>query len=204
MNEKNMDVEKKPRCLSQNTFQQRSELALNGNINLRIIKPQEVPVVGDLIRDTIRVSYAVVYPPRAIDFFLSYQTDDSIARRNESGIVIVAECCGKIVATGSLVRNEITGVFVSANFQGKNIGNLVMNKLEAYAAQNGHDHVELSVSLPSRGFYEKRGYKIKRPAKIDVGMAQFLEYWEGVKLLGKKERFQCGDLEMGTKEFKAP
>jgi GNAT superfamily N-acetyltransferase len=75
-------------------------------------------------------------------------------------------------------------VFVRANLQGKNIGNLVMNRLEAYAAENGHDHVELSVSLPSRGFYEKRGYKITRSARIDVGMAQALKYWEGVKLLG--------------------
>jgi GNAT superfamily N-acetyltransferase len=157
---------------------------MNDDLKLRIIKPQEVPAVGALIRDTISTSYAVVYPPRAIEFFLNYHTDDSISHRNESGIVIVAEWGGEIVATGSLIGKEITGVFVRANLQGKNIGNLVMNRLEAYAAENGHDHVELSVSLPSRGFYEKRGYKIIKPARIDVGMAQALKYWEGVKLLG--------------------
>ncbi|MBM9606641.1 hypothetical protein [Desulfopila inferna] len=57
--------------------------------------------MGALIRDTIAASYVVVYPPRAIEFFLNYHTDDSISRRNESGVVIVAEWGSEIVATGS-------------------------------------------------------------------------------------------------------
>lgn len=158
---------------------------MNGALNLRIIRTQEVPAVGALIRDTIAISYVVFYPPRAIEFFLNYHTDDSISRRNESGVVIVAQWGSEIVATGSLVGKEITGVFVRTNLQGKNIGNLVMNWLEAYAAENGQDCVELNVSLPSRGFYEKRGYTITRSSRIDVGMEQALKYWEGFKLLGK-------------------
>ena len=98
----------------------------------------------------------------------------------------MAERDGEIVATGSLVGREITGVFVRADLQGKNIGGLVMNRLEACASETGQDHVELSVSLLSRSFYEKRGYSITGPAMIDVGQSQVLEYWNGVKLLGEE------------------
>jgi len=156
---------------------------MNGKINIRIIKPDEVPLVGLLIRDTIRISYSSFYPLRAIDFFLNYHTDESISQRRKSGIVIVAELEGEILATGSLVSTEITGVFVRAALQGKNLGSLVMNRLEALAAENGHKYVELSVSLPSRGFYEKRGYRITRSVSIDVGMGQFLNYWEARKVV---------------------
>ncbi len=160
---------------------------MKGDINLRLVDRREVPAVGALIRDTIRASYPVAYPPRAVEFFLNYQSDDSIARRTESGILIVAERGGEIVATGSLVESKITGVFVRADLQGKKIGSLVMDWLETFAAGTGQDHVELSVSLPSRRFYEKRGYRITGPARIDVGQGQVLEYWEGVKVLGGKQ-----------------
>lgn len=159
---------------------------MNDQIRLRIIKPEDIPLVGSLIRNTIKTSYTAVYPPRAIEFFLKYHTDESILRRQESGIVIVAERGEEIVATGSLVGKEITGVFVKSHLQDNNIGSLVMDRLETLAAENGYDHVELSISLPSWGFYEKRGYNIIKSANIDVGMAQVLEYWEGVKVLNKK------------------
>ncbi len=100
--------------------------------------------------------------------------------------MIVAEWDGEILATGSLVGAEITGVFVRADLQGKNLGSLVMNRLESLATENGHKYVELSISLPSRGFYEKRGYRITQPASIDMGMGQSLDYWEGRKIFSMR------------------
>jgi GNAT superfamily N-acetyltransferase len=119
-------------------------------------------------------------------FILNYHTDESISQRRKSGIVIVAEWDGEILATGSLVGAEITGVFVRADLQGKNLGSLVMNRLESLATENGHKYVELSISLPSRGFYEKRGYRITQPASIDMGMGQSLDYWEGRKIFSMR------------------
>lgn len=156
---------------------------MNDDIVLRVAGLEDIPLVGSLIRDTIRTSYAAVYPPRAVEFFLSYHTDDAILRRKESGTVVVAVRGREIVGTGSLVGGEITGVFVRPDLQGNDIGSLVMRELEALAAAGGRTRVELSISLPSRGFYERRGYRIMRAAGIDVGMAQTLEYWEGMKIL---------------------
>ena len=42
---------------------------------------------------------------------------------------------------------------------------------------------ELSVSLPSRGFYERRGYRILAARFIDVGEGEQLDYWAAEKVL---------------------
>ncbi|MGB4441754.1 MAG: hypothetical protein WBJ62_05965 [Coriobacteriia bacterium] len=43
---------------------------------------------------------------------------------------------------------------------------------------------ELSVSLPSRGFYERRGYRILEACSIDVDEGERLDYWAAEKQLG--------------------
>ncbi len=43
---------------------------------------------------------------------------------------------------------------------------------------------ELSVSLPSRGFYERRGCRILEARFIDAGEGEQLDYWAVEKLLG--------------------
>jgi tRNA-Thr(GGU) m(6)t(6)A37 methyltransferase TsaA len=172
---------------------------MRDSIKLRRIKYVDIPGVGSLIRDTIRASYAPAYPPRAIDFFLNYHTDSAIEERAVNGLVITAERDSGIVATGSIVGNEITGVFVRPDLQGKGIGSIVMDELEAWATREGRGHVTLSISLPSRGFYEKRGYEITEADRIDVGMGQAIDYWEGRKILGERQSTRgnaCSSAEM--------
>jgi len=124
-----------------------------------------------------------VYPDRAIEFFLRYHSNVSIEHRAANGLILVAEQNGEIVATGSVTGNEISGVFVRSTLQGEGIGGLVMDELESHVKKAGFENVILSISLPSRVFYEKRGYEIVKTAEIDVDMGQFLKYWEGRKML---------------------
>lgn len=161
-------------------------------IKLRRIRYKDIHDAGSLVRETIRTSYPSAYPPRAVDFFLNYHRNKAIRKRAVDGFVIVAEQNGDIVATGSIMGNEITGVFVKPDLQGKGIGGIVMDKLEELAVQSGCGHVVLSISLPSRSFYEKKGYEITGAARIDVGMGQFLEYWEGKKTFGKSQNTESG------------
>jgi GNAT superfamily N-acetyltransferase len=101
---------------------------------------------------------------------------DKIRERGISGEVVIAECEGTVVATGALVGNEITGVFVRPGFQGRGIGGLVMDRLEQIARAAGHSTVELSVSLPSQGFYTGRGYRVIEDRSLDVGAGERLDY----------------------------
>jgi GNAT superfamily N-acetyltransferase len=88
-----------------------------------------------------------------------------------------------LVATGALVGDEITGVFVARDQQGRGLGRLLMDELEAAARARGKTSTRLNVSLPSKGFYEGRGYRISERLSGDMGEGQYLDYWEADKRL---------------------
>jgi GNAT superfamily N-acetyltransferase len=81
------------------------------------------------------------------------------------------------------VAGEITGVFVASERQGRGLGALVMDELEAAARAGGCGAARLSVSLPSKGFYEKRDYVLTDQLSADMGEGEYLNYWEGEKRL---------------------
>jgi GNAT superfamily N-acetyltransferase len=95
----------------------------------------------------------------------------------------VAENNGEIIGTGSLVDKDIFGVFVKPGFQLKGHGQSLMQALEKKATTNGISEIVLSVSLPSRTFYESLGYEIIKDCTIDVGEGQRLDYWKAKKTL---------------------
>ena len=152
---------------------------------LRRCRQSEVVAVRRLIHETIDASYTGVYPPRALQSFREFHSDENIAERVRTGTVLVLKREGEIVATGSLVGNEICGVFVRASCQRCGYGRVVMVELEKRAKVNGCARGELSVSLPSRAFYESLGYEITEECSMDVGEGQRLDYWRGRKLLSK-------------------
>jgi len=96
---------------------------------------------------------------------------------------LVIERDGSIVATGALVGNEILGVFVNPEDQGQGYGKMLMRELESRAEAKGFSEVMLSISLPSRNFYEHQGYEALAESSLDVGGGQHLDYWPGRKTL---------------------
>ena len=152
-------------------------------IVIRVAGPSDIAAVGKLARGVIRTSYAWTYPPGAIAFFLEYHSDKAVGERIFSGTVLLAEMNGEAVGTGSLVGNEICGVFVRPDMQGRGIGGIIMDRLESVAGGKGIGTIILSISLVSRAFYEKKGYTVTRSASIDVGSGERLDYWEALKAL---------------------
>ena len=118
----------------------------------------DVESIRRLIAATIESSYAGVCPPRAVQHFKEFHSADRILERQAAGDVLVAEQDGRLVATGSLVGAEISGVFVLPQLQRSGIGGQMMDRLEREAQLAGRDSIRLDVSLPSKGFYERRGY----------------------------------------------
>ena len=62
-----------------------------------------------------------------------------------------------------------------------------MRELENEAKARGCTESELSVSLPSRGFYEGLGYEMLEECLIDVGEGQHLDFWKARKPLTRQE-----------------
>jgi GNAT superfamily N-acetyltransferase len=164
-----------------------------GDFELRPFAPADAAAVHSLIHRTIDASYASSYPPRAVTWFKGYHSMQAISERAAGGWVLVVEDADGIVATGTLLGEEICGVFVSPDRQGGGLGRALMDALETAAASAGLAHVTLSVSLPSRGFYEQRGYILTDLLSGDVGEGQTLDYWEGTKALESQESVEPGD-----------
>ncbi|MBN1517935.1 GNAT family N-acetyltransferase [Candidatus Sumerlaeota bacterium] len=152
---------------------------------IRIFRENDAIPLHELICDTIDVSYSGHYPARAIQFFKDYHSVSNIIERSKTGVILVCEKDGVVVATGALTGDEILGVFVRPECQGQGFGRMIMNELESRAKAHGIRETILSVSLPSRKFYESLGYAVQEECSVDVGEGQCLMYW-----LGKKELIQ--------------
>jgi GNAT superfamily N-acetyltransferase len=136
-----------------------------------------------MINDTIDASYAGVYPDRAVRFFKEYHSEKRIMERSRVGEILLIERHRSIVATGTLVGNEILGVFVKPENQGRGLGKRMMSELEGRAKKKGFSEIVLSVSLTSRKFYEALQYELLDECSLDVGEGQHLNYWPARKTM---------------------
>ena len=136
-----------------------------------------------LIQKTIDHAYPESYSQAAVNFFKQYHSKERILSRYRKGIILVRESSNSILATGSLVGNEISGVFVSPYNQKKGYGREIMETLENIAFEKGLQEVILHVSIPAKPFYQKINYEILREEKLEVGDDEFLQYWSARKSL---------------------
>ena len=151
--------------------------------DIRPFRDVDLALLYRMIQDTIDVSYSGAYPDRAVQFFKRYHSEKRIMERSRAGEILVIERDGSIVATGALVGKEILGVFVKPEDQGQGFGKRIMNELEERAKKKAVWEIVLSVSLPSRKFYEALGYEVLEECLLDVGEGQHLNYWPARKTI---------------------
>ena len=152
-------------------------------ICIRAFEESDVAPLRRLICETIDVSYAPVYPSKALDFFKAFHAEEKVRERAQRGTVLVAEANGALIATGSLLEGEIFAVFVHPDRQGLGLGKALMERLEADSRAAGVTESVLSVSLPSKRFYEGLGYEIVEERSRDLGDGQRLDFWRATKRL---------------------
>src|SRR5947208_12224695 len=96
------------------------------DVSIRRFQESDLCQLMRLISETIGISYAEVYPPRAAQFFKDFHSEKKIADRSKTGITLVVEEHGELVATGSLVDAEILAVFVHPRLQKGGRGKALM------------------------------------------------------------------------------
>ena len=153
------------------------------NVRLREFRPMDLPAVQKLILKTTDVSYAKTYPPSAIDHFKEHHTDEKILGDAKEGYMVVLECDGRIVGTGTLIDGKITRVYVKPADQGYGLGSRIMNLLEQHARGEGLESVFIYSSVVAKRFYESLGYCIEARKSAEMEDGGQLEYFEMVKYL---------------------
>lgn len=164
---------------------ERHKTANKGNAMIRPFHEADLPALHSMICETIDASYSGLYPPRAVKFFKEHHSEKWIMDRSAVGdvLVLISDRDGSILATGSLVESEIAGVFVHPDHQRQGYGKIIMDELEKKARVKGLSETSLSISLPSRRFYECLGYEVHAECALDVGEGQYLKYWSARKVL---------------------
>jgi GNAT superfamily N-acetyltransferase len=144
---------------------------------LRQFRAEDLAAVTALVRRTIDLSYAGIYPPLAIAHFHEHHTDEEITSNAEQGYTVVAERNGRIVATGTLVGDDVRRVYVEQAWQGRGLGRAIMEELEGRAAEQGAEEVQVYASLPAKPFYEQLGYVVVEEGARDCGEGQTLRWF---------------------------
>ena len=127
---------------------------------IRPFNETDLNTLHRMIWRTIDISYSGVYPLLAVRFFKDYHSAKRILERNNVGEILILEENGVMLATGALIGNEITGVFVNPDNQRQGHGKAIITELEKIARAKGLPEIILSISLPSRIFYENLGYEV--------------------------------------------
>ena len=156
------------------------------NILIRKYNKKDFERLKFIVHSTIKKSYATLYPEEAIEYFLEHHSKENMEKDIPKGCTFILELEGKIIASGSIVGNEIKRLFVLPKYQGRGFGRKIMAKIEETALNNGIQKVKLCASLPSKDFYLALGYNIVRFTRFPVNNNEKLEYYDMEKYLVKK------------------
>ena len=130
------------------------------DLTLRPFDPEDLEAVFALVARTIEISYAGVYERSAIDHFHEHHTKDEIRLGAGRGWTVLLEGADGLLATGTLVADNVDRMYVAPEHQGRGLGRRVLAALEQRAVETGVRTVRLAASLPSRAFYEYLGYRL--------------------------------------------
>lgn len=156
------------------------------NISVRRFKPSDCDIVKSLIQRTIDACYSDVYCKEAVQFFKDWHCDDRILNEAKKGYTVVLEKNGQIIATGTIIDDEIRRVFVEPAFHRQGFGKLIMRKLEAKALALRIHIVKLDASIPSKGFYDSLGYATLEETFLEVENHKRLDFYKMQKTLGRR------------------
>lgn len=158
-----------------------------GHPTIREFRETDLFPLKSLVQRTIAVCYPGHYCTEAVRFFTSYHSEQAILQDAREGCTLVLDRAGRIMATGTLVGDEIKRVFVDFGFQKHGLGRLIMRHLEERAALFGIETVRLHASLPSRAFYDRLGYAIVEEAFLQVENGRSLDFFKMRKTLSAQQ-----------------
>lgn len=143
---------------------------------MKIINAKEADfgTVKDITQSTINAVYPHYYPKGAVDFFLAHHSDENIMRDIQNGdVFLLLTDDGQAAGTVTTEKNEINRLFVLPDYQGQGFGGALLRFAEERIAEN-YDNAELSVSLPAKAIYLKKGYSFKEYCAIKTENGDYL------------------------------
>lgn len=73
---------------------------------------------------------------------------------------VACDGTGRILAFSSWKDDEVCSLYVHPGAARRGLGSLLLRRVEAAIAGNGHGSIRISASRPGRAFYERHGYRV--------------------------------------------
>jgi GNAT superfamily N-acetyltransferase len=127
-------------------------------IQIREFREEDLESVYRLVHKVVDICYRDVYPAGALKIYKTFHSRENILRDIHSGYCVVAENCGEIVGTGTLLEDWVRRVYVNPDYQKSGIGGMIYKALEERALEVQMPHLGLSASVIAREFWESQGF----------------------------------------------
>jgi N-acetylglutamate synthase-like GNAT family acetyltransferase len=134
------------------------------NHQVRRAQPADASGISDVIIGALRESNARDYTPEIIARLELSFSPSAVERMIAQRDVFVGMKDDGIVGTASLDGQQVRTVFVSPDVQGRGLGRLLMQVVEATARERHMAALHLSSSLTAEPFYARLGYAFVREA----------------------------------------
>jgi N-acetylglutamate synthase-like GNAT family acetyltransferase len=138
----------------------------------------------EIIHCTILKCYPEIYPSEVVEFFLEYHSLAEITSKVKNETVLLLCKGDKVFGTGYLNKNELGGVYIHPNYQGKAYGRIVVSELLKIAKTKNLDYVWLDSTPTAYNFYLNLGFELLEQKTDYVGKSSAaLNYYEMHKKL---------------------
>lgn len=128
-------------------------------LQIRPYRSTDAEAVSAIIRRTMQISNSADYSPERLQPLIDYFSPAKVEQINRSRTCLVAEANGQLVATAALEEDEVVTFFVLPAEQGRGIGSALLQRLEAYARNQGIAELRLDASLTGAPFYARHGFQ---------------------------------------------
>ncbi len=177
------------------------------NLIIRLATMDDIPVLEELIRDSVRGLSDSYYSPQQIESALVhvFGVDTQLIL---DGTYFIAELGGQIAGSGGWSKREtlfggdqskadridslldpsskparIRAFYIHPNWSRRGIGTLILKSCEDAAREAGFRRVELASTLPGIPFYLARGYEKGEEVRIEMADGQLLSTFRMTRLL---------------------
>lgn len=132
-------------------------------MEIRTAGAEDLALVGEITRRTIREVYPRYYPRGVVEFFLRWHRDECILTDILAGeIYLLRESgSGRAAAKGTVTLHggEITRLYVLPECQGQGFGCALLDFAERTIGEK-LGKISVEASLPAKTLYWKRGYRV--------------------------------------------
>ena len=137
---------------------------MDEKVTIRNYEKKDLEQLKSIIHTTIKQSYANAYPQEAIDYFLDHHSEENMEKDIPRGFTFMLELEGKVIASGSIVEDEIKRVFVLPEYQGKGVGEKTLLAGLACLKKKKNRFAELTVDSENKAasaLYQSIGFKAR-------------------------------------------